>query len=182
MKYIEIQEFKTPYGELLIAGFRNKLCMCDWKWRKMRKRIDTRIKEALDAEFVEAECDVISNTKNQLNEYFDKKRIKFDLPLLIIGTDFQKSVWNELINIPYGKTESYSGLSQKMNKPDSIRAIASANGANAISIIVPCHRIIGSNGDLVGYAGGLLAKKKLLELELGHTMNNEIDFYHESKI
>ncbi|KAB2868464.1 MAG: methylated-DNA--[protein]-cysteine S-methyltransferase, partial [Bacteroidales bacterium] len=89
----------------------------------------------------------------------------FELPLLLIGTPFQKSIWNELLKIPYGKTETYMGLSQKLNNTKAIRAVAAANGANAISIIVPCHRIIGSNGELVGYAGGVDVKQKLLRLE-----------------
>ena len=83
----------------------------------------------------------------------------------MFGSDFQKSVWNALIQIPFGETKSYLALSQQLQNPDAIRAVASANGANAISIIVPCHRIIGSDGSLVGYAGGLEAKKKLLRLE-----------------
>ncbi|HIP27800.1 MAG TPA: methylated-DNA--[protein]-cysteine S-methyltransferase, partial [Sulfurovum sp.] len=86
-------------------------------------------------------------------------------PLLMVGTDFQRSVWDGLIKIPYGTTASYLELSKNIDNEKAVRAVASANGANAISILIPCHRIIGSNGDLVGYAGGLSAKKKLLELE-----------------
>ena len=86
--------------------------------------------------------------------------------MLLVGTDFQKTVWNELLNIPYGKTISYAGLSQKLGNPKAIRAIASANGANPISILVPCHRVIGSDRKLVGYGGGLPAKKILLEVIL----------------
>ena len=82
-----------------------------------------------------------------------------------MGTEFQKQVWDSLLQVPYGKSETYLGLSKILGNEKAIRAVATANGANAISIIVPCHRIIGSNGDLVGYAGGLPAKKKLLELE-----------------
>ena len=94
-----------------------------------------------------------------------------------MNTAFQKSVWDELRQIPYGKTDSYLGLSQKLNNEKAIRAVASANGANAISIIVPCHRIIGSNGELVGYAGGLPAKKKLLKLEGSDPMGDELELF-----
>jgi methylated-DNA-[protein]-cysteine S-methyltransferase len=89
----------------------------------------------------------------------------FNIPIVFAGTAFQQNVWQHLIQIPYGTTISYSALAQKMNMPDAVRAVATANGANAISIVVPCHRIIGNNGDLVGYAGGLPAKQKLLTLE-----------------
>ena len=108
---------------------------------------------------------MIDATIVQLKEYFDGKRKTFDIPLLTIGTDFQKSVWDGLIKIPYGTKASYLELSKNIGNEKAVRAVASANGANAIGILIPCHRIIGSNGDLVGYAGGLPAKKKLLELE-----------------
>ena len=108
---------------------------------------------------------MIEQTITQLIEYFDGVRKNFDIPLLTIGTDFQKSVWDGLIKIPYGTTASYLELSKNIGYEKAVRAVASANGANAISILIPCHRIIGSNGDLVGYAGGLPVKKKLLELE-----------------
>ena len=87
------------------------------------------------------------------------------MPIHLIGTEFQKSVWKQLQEIPYGETRSYLKLSQELGNEKAIRAVASANGANGISIIIPCHRIIGSNKELVGYAGGLPGKKKLLELE-----------------
>ncbi|MEN8121332.1 MAG: methylated-DNA--[protein]-cysteine S-methyltransferase [Bacteroidota bacterium] len=162
---INIEYFKTPFGELILGSFNKKLCLGDWRYRKMRYSIDKRIKNYLKANFREEGSTVIEETKRQLQQYFDRERTEFDLPLLLAGTDFQKNVWNALIKIPYGKTETYLGLSKKLANEKAIRAVASANGANAISIIVPCHRIIGSKGELVGYAGGLPAKKKLLLLE-----------------
>lgn len=164
-KIIFIQNFKTDIGELVIGSFEDKLCLCDWKYRKMRTAIDNRLKSALQAEFLEKESPLIEQTIDQLQEYFTGKRTWFDIPLLLVGTDFQKTVWEELRNIPYGKTLSYMDLALKLHNPKAIRAVASANGANAISIIVPCHRIIGSDGSLVGYAGGLTAKKRLLKCE-----------------
>lgn len=139
--------------------------MCDWRWRRMRPTIDKRISEGLEAEFREGESPVILRAVEQLNEYFDGVRSEFDLELLLIGTAFQKSVWRQLMTIPYGKTDTYIGLAQKMGKEKALRAVAAANGANAISIIIPCHRIIGSGRDMVGYAGGVAVKKKLLSLE-----------------
>jgi methylated-DNA-[protein]-cysteine S-methyltransferase len=118
---------------------------------------------------VEKETNVIKETIKQLEEYFVGKRQIFELPLFLIGSDFQKSVWKELQKVAYGKTSTYMELSKNIGNTKAIRAVAAANGANAISIIVPCHRIIGSNGSLVGYAGGLQAKKKLLEMERKNT-------------
>lgn len=102
---------------------------------------------------------------NQLKEYFAGTRKDFDVPLYIEGTDFQKRVWNELRKIPYGKTISYKTLSEKLGDVKAIRAVGKANGQNPIAIIIPCHRVIGANGSLVGYAGGLAIKEKLLHLE-----------------
>ena len=162
---LKIQYFKSPYGELILGSYKNQLCLADWRYRKMRAAIDKRIKSVLNAEFSEENSDVIEKAKTQLTEYFKGKREFFDIPLLLVGTDFQKKVWNALVQIPFGKTETYLGLSKKLGNEKAIRAVASANGANAISIIVPCHRIIGSDGSLVGYAGSLPTKRKLLKLE-----------------
>jgi len=165
LDYIKIQYFKTPFGELILGDYNHQLCLCDWRYRKMRTAIDNRIKSGINAEVFEESSKLIQLTITQLNEYFSNKRTVFELPLLLIGTDFQKNVWNELLKIDFGKTETYLGLSKKLNNVKAIRAVASANGANAISIIIPCHRVIGSSGELIGYAGGLETKKKLLQLE-----------------
>ena len=107
---------------------------------------------------------------NQLKEYFDRKRKDFKLPLEIIGTEFQKKVWNELLKINYGETITYKELAIRLGDLKSIRAAASANGANPLPIVIPCHRVIGSNGELVGYGGGLDVKEKLLQLEGSRTL------------
>jgi methylated-DNA-[protein]-cysteine S-methyltransferase len=165
MQQIHIQYFSTPCGELILGEYNHQLCLCDWRFRKMRAAVDSRLQKALKAEYVEQESDVLTKTKQQLNEYFAGTREAFDLPLLLVGTDFQQRVWQALQQLSYGSTSSYLKLSEQLGDVKAIRAVASANGANAISIIVPCHRIIGSNGDLIGYAGGLDAKKYLLRLE-----------------
>jgi methylated-DNA-[protein]-cysteine S-methyltransferase len=168
---IKIDYFKTPFGELILGSFENKLCLADWRYRKMRDAIDNRLKTNINADYIEESSVVIQETKAQLNQYFEGKREVFDVPLHLVGTDFQKSVWIALQEIPYGKTLSYLELSKKLNNEKAIRAVATANGANAISILIPCHRIIGSDGSLVGYAGGLNAKMKLLTLE--NALNND---------
>jgi methylated-DNA-[protein]-cysteine S-methyltransferase len=102
---------------------------------------------------------------SQLKEYFKGKRKEFDLPLEIEGTDFHKKVWNELLKIPYGKTISYKELAIRLGHEKVIRAAAKANGANPLPIVIPCHRVIGSDSSLVGYGGGLKIKEKLLSIE-----------------
>lgn len=165
MANIGISYFQTPFGELILGSWSQELCLCDWRYRKMRSTIDERIQSGLNAPYSEGESDVLDETKIQLNQYFKGDRQQFDLPLLLLGSEFQKQVWNELLKIPYGKTDSYLGLSKKMGNKEAVRAVAAANGANAIAIIVPCHRILGSDGNLTGYAGGVHTKKKLLRLE-----------------
>lgn len=165
MENILIQTYRSPCGEMLIGTFENQLVLADWKYRKMRTSIDNRICKILKTNYKEDETDIHQLIIAQLEEYFNGNRKKFDLPIRLIGTDFQISVWQTLLQIPYGNTLSYLKLAQSMKSELAIRAIASANGANAISIIVPCHRIIGSNNDLIGYAGGLHTKMKLLQLE-----------------
>jgi len=165
MNKISIQYYKSPIGELLLGSFEAKLCLADMKYRKMRNSVDKRIQKGLNAEYIEESSDVIEKTIVQMKEYFAGERKVFDIPLLMVGTNFQRSVWDGLMQIPYGTTASYLELAKNIGNEKAVRAVASANGANSISIMIPCHRIIGSNGDLVGYAGGLPAKKKLLELE-----------------
>jgi methylated-DNA-[protein]-cysteine S-methyltransferase len=102
---------------------------------------------------------------SQLREYFNRDRKDFNLSLEIVGTDFQRKVWNELTKIPYGETISYGELANRIGDKNLMRAVAAANGANPIPIIIPCHRVIGADGSLTGYGGGLEVKQKLLELE-----------------
>ncbi len=165
MNKISIQYYKSPVGELLLGSYDNKLCIADYRYRKMRTTVDSRIQKGLKAEYVEESSEVITQTIKQMKEYFNLERKEFSIPLLLVGTEFQKSVWQGLIDTPFGTTASYLELSKRIGKEKAVRAVASANGANSIAILVPCHRIIGSNGDLVGYAGGLDVKRKLLEIE-----------------
>ncbi|WP_270517863.1 methylated-DNA--[protein]-cysteine S-methyltransferase [Megamonas funiformis] len=113
--------------------------------------------------------ELLSMATIQLDEYFQGKRTTFSLPFKLIGTPFQLAVWKELQNIPYGQTTSYKEIAQKINKPKAYRAVGMANNKNPLPIIIPCHRVIGSNGKLIGYAGGLNLKNYLLELEKSHT-------------
>ncbi|RAS62720.1 methylated-DNA-[protein]-cysteine S-methyltransferase [Vibrio diazotrophicus] len=108
---------------------------------------------------------ILNQAKIQIEEYFSGRRTQFDLPLAAKGTDFQQSVWQALCKIPYGETWSYQQLADEIGNPKAVRAVGLANGKNPISVIVPCHRVIGKNGKLTGYAGGVETKEKLLQLE-----------------
>jgi methylated-DNA-[protein]-cysteine S-methyltransferase len=119
-------------------------------------------------EYTEKETPLIKKTANQLDEYFNKKRKEFDIPFKLDGTDFQKKVWNALLNIPYGETRSYGEIVVVIGNPKASRSVGMANNRNPLPIIVPCHRVIGHDGSLTGYAGGLDLKKALLDLEAGN--------------
>lgn len=162
---IKVKPYESPCGTLMLGSYENKLCLCDWQNEKHREYINRRLKRILNAEFEEGISDVIKNATAQLNEYFSGKRTTFNMDYFLVGTDFQKRVWNELLNIPFGKSISYKHLAQLIGMPKAVRAIANANGANSISIFIPCHRVIGSDHSLTGYGGGLTAKQTLLELE-----------------
>jgi len=162
---INIQYYKTKIGEMILGSIDDSLCLLDFRYRRMRTTVDGRIKKGLNAEFVEQEDEVLVKTKQQLDEYLVGGREEFDVPILTIGTDFQLSVWEALMKVSYGTTSTYLQLAKDIKNPKAVRAVANANGANAIGIIIPCHRIIGTNGELVGYGGGLPIKERLLKLE-----------------
>jgi methylated-DNA-[protein]-cysteine S-methyltransferase len=118
--------------------------------------------------------ELLEPVQTQVLEFLEGNRVEFDLPFRLLGTDFQLRVWEELRKIPYAKTISYKELACRLGDPKSIRAAATANGANPIALLVPCHRVIGSDGSLIGYAGGLQRKKMLLEMESGRGGEGQI--------
>ena len=150
----------TPIGELLLAGDDDALCLVGFPEGSMRR---------------DPEPDWIYNEKpfsvarQQLTEYFAGERREFDLPLKLDGTEFQMSVLRALQQIPYGETTSYAEIAERIGRPKAVRAVGAANGRNPIPIIVPCHRVIGSHGDLTGFGGGLDTKEALLRLEAEHS-------------
>lgn len=155
----------SPCGELMLGSFDEKLCMCDWQDSKRVDNRCDRIKRMLRVEFSEGASTILERAAAELDEYFAGERREFDVPLLFAGSDFQKSVWTALSSIPYGTTVTYGALSRLLGKPGAVRAVANAVGGNALSIFVPCHRVIGCDGSLTGYSGGLEAKRHLLQLE-----------------
>jgi methylated-DNA-[protein]-cysteine S-methyltransferase len=148
----------SPVGKLTLIASQTHLLAVLWEVEK-----EGRVK--LDQGLKVKHHPVLDLTEKQLNEYFLGKRSKFDLPIQFLGTDFQNAVWKALQKIPFGKTMSYGELALKIGSPKASRAVGAANGKNPISIVVPCHRVIGMNGKLTGFAGGLLAKETLLDLE-----------------
>jgi len=165
MNTIHIQYITINNIDLILGTYEGKLCLLDYRYRVKRDTIDKRIQKALKAKYVEQNDEVIQKTVKQLEEYLENKREEFDIPLLLVGSNFQKSVWQALLKIPYGETHTYKDQSIAIGNEKAVRAVANANGANAIAIIVPCHRIIGTNGKLTGYAGGLDTKQLLLDCE-----------------
>lgn len=169
---IRIHPYTSPCGELLLGAYNGQLCLCDWLTEKHHTKVMNRLQNQLKAEISKTADPIIHEAAKLLDEYFAGKRKVFDLPLLLVGTYFQKQVWQALQTIPYGTTVSYTDLARRLNKPNAVRAVANAVGANAISIFVPCHRIIGADGSMTGYAGGLEAKQWLLNMEQNTTHKN----------
>ena len=157
--------FSSPLGELLLGSWGEMLCLCDWVHGKKRKAMDDKIQSLLGSKYILGESSLLQQTKKELTEYFSGERIAFSLPLIPLGTLFQKEVWEGLLAIPYGATITYGEFSSRLGKTSSLRGVAAAIGANPLNILIPCHRVMGVNQRLVGYAGGLWAKRGLLNLE-----------------
>ena len=163
--FINTGRYPSPCGDLILGSYGGQLCLCDWLGVRHRKSVDKRLQRLLHADYREEDDEVLVAARRQLDEYFRRERHVFDIPLLMVGTAFQQRVWEGLLSITYGKTVSYGEMARRIGMPTSVRAVANANGANAISIFIPCHRVIGSDGSLTGYGGGLPAKRLLLDLE-----------------
>lgn len=164
-RIIAIQKYISPCGEMILGSYQGALCLCDWVVNPRHKAVKQRLQKHLNAEFYEMTSPIIEQTSKQLDEYFSQQRKSFSIPLRIIGTEFQKQVWQQLQLTAYGQTLSYAQLAALINNPKAVRAVANANAANALPIIIPCHRVIGHNKKLIGFAGGLDAKKFLINLE-----------------
>ena len=162
---VNIQYYDSPCGEIVLASVGDELCLCDWNFMPCAEKNRRRLVRLLNAEFVMEPSAVLEQTKKELDEYFARKRTSFDIPLHPVGTEFQHRVWQALLEIPYGETRSYKDIALRVNNLKGVRAVAQAIGANGISILIPCHRVIGTNHSLTGFAGGLQAKRLLLETE-----------------
>ncbi|MFV0529879.1 MAG: methylated-DNA--[protein]-cysteine S-methyltransferase [Flavobacteriales bacterium] len=156
--------YDSPQQTLMIGTTEKNLVWIDW-FQNLESQLNSIKKHLKTDDFIFEETTLFHQVKKELNTYFEGTLKEFKTPIELIGTDFQKKVWKSLLTIPYGETSTYSEQSLKTGDIKAIRAVASANGSNPISIIVPCHRIIGKNGSLTGYRGGLKNKKFLLDHE-----------------
>lgn len=163
---ITLTVFQTPLGEMHAAATNEGICLLEFPGPDRWERELDQLKKLLKANVEEGYHSRLTELQRQLKEYFDGNRTTFELELQIKGTPFQEKVWRQLLWIPYGTTRSYRQIAEALEKPGSVRAVGHANGLNRLAIIVPCHRVIGADGDLTGYGGGLWRKRWLLEHEL----------------
>jgi len=164
---VRVDRLMTPLGPMLVGATDRHLCLLEFVDRRMMPLQVKRLRQRLGAVFVPDRNHIIEQTRKEIGAYFDGRRRDFTLPTVTPGTDFQEAVWSALTRIPYGQTISYSDLAAQVGRPAAVRAVGTTNGLNALAIIVPCHRVVGADGKLVGYGGGLWRKKRLLELETG---------------
>jgi AraC family transcriptional regulator, regulatory protein of adaptative response / methylated-DNA-[protein]-cysteine methyltransferase len=166
---IKTTKIETPLGEMIAGATDEGICLLEFNDRKLLPTEYKDLIRLLNTTIEEGENKHLKVLKKQLKEYFEGKRKEFTIPLVTPGSTFQQAVWHELQHIEYGSTRSYLEQSLALNQPDAIRAVANANGMNRIAIVIPCHRVIGSDGRLTGYGGGLKRKKWLLDHEKKHS-------------
>lgn len=165
---INITRLETPLGTMFACATDEGICLLEFTDRKMLETELKTLAKKLNANIIQGANKHFEILKQQLDEYFEGKRKQFTVPLFTPGTEFQQSVWQILQKIPYGTTRSYKQQSLLLDKPGATRAVANANGMNRISILIPCHRVIGDDGNLTGYGGGIFRKKWLLDMEMAH--------------
>jgi AraC family transcriptional regulator of adaptative response/methylated-DNA-[protein]-cysteine methyltransferase len=170
---ILMSRFNTPLGPMYACSTNQGICLLEFTDRRMLETEFHDLQRRLNAKIVAGENEHIVQLKQELQEYFEGKRQTFDVKLYTPGSVFQQAVWDLLLQVPYGTTVSYMEQALKLNAPKAVRAVASANGHNRVCIVIPCHRVIGSDGNLTGYAGGLERKRWLLEHEKGN--RREVD-------
>lgn len=173
-RVIDLMRFETPLGTMFAGAVEQGVCLLEFSDRRMLATEFKQLTGLLNATIIQGTNKHFDVLLQQLNEYFEGKRKVFSIPLVTPGSEFQQAVWRELQNIPYGSTRSYKQQSIALKKPEAIRAVANANGMNRIAIIIPCHRVIGANGNLTGYGGGLWRKKWLLDLENEYQLKLQI--------
>ena len=159
------QHWSSPCGPMCIASLGDELVMSDWIEGWHRQTILNRFDRLLKPVWIDETTPVISEAIKELQQYFNRERTDFDLPVRLIGTPFQIKIWLALQKIPYGEIKTYGDIAQALGQPKANRAVGGAVGQNPLSIVVPCHRVLGNRNALTGYGGGMLAKEKLLEIE-----------------
>lgn len=163
---IHITRFTTPLGPMFACATDSGVCLCEFTDRRMLETEFKDLKKRLNAVILPSTDNPhLIQLQKEMGEYFAGNRQQFEVSLHTPTTDFRQLVWNELLKIPYGKTRSYAEQAVRIGNPKAVRAVAAANGQNRVAIVIPCHRVIGSDGSLTGYAGGLGRKQRLLDLE-----------------
>jgi AraC family transcriptional regulator of adaptative response/methylated-DNA-[protein]-cysteine methyltransferase len=162
---IQVSRVSTPLGPMLAAASDDELVLLEFVDRRALPTQVRRIRQRMGAVFVPGRNRLIDQVAQELSGYFSGERRSFSTPTAMPGTSFQEDVWSALLQIPYGETRSYGELARTVGRPAAVRAVGRANGHNALAIVVPCHRVVGGSGKLVGYGGGLWRKQRLLELE-----------------
>ena len=166
---ISVSTFKTPLGCMFACATKKGVSQLQFTNSKTPESMFKDLAKRLDAVILSEKNPFLIQIEEEILEYFDGTRKDFSIPLDIPGTEFQKAVWEMLKGIPYGETRSYKQQAHLLGKPEAIRAVASANGMNKVAIVIPCHRVIGADGSLTGYAGGLAKKRWLLDHEKKHS-------------
>ena len=164
-RVITTSTIETPIGLMHAGTIDRGICLLDFADREVLAIQVARLQKTFDAELHHGENHHLRTLKQQLTEYFNQERELFTVPLVLSGTEFQNKAWKALQSIPYGETRTYKQQADKVGNPKAVRAVATANASNRIAILIPCHRVIATNGDLAGYAGGLWRKEFLLQLE-----------------
>ena len=162
---IDSQKLETPIGTIVVCATDKGICLLEFADIDGLEKEYDRLCKVNNAVILQGENKHITQLKAELMKYFEGELITFSVALDLVGTTFQQQVWNGLLTIPYGETRTYKEQSDYLKIPKSIRAVANANGMNRIAILIPCHRVIGSDGGLTGYRGGIWRKKYLLDLE-----------------
>lgn len=166
-KVLKASWIDTPLGPMIAIGDEHAIYLLEFVDRRGLEREVERLRQKAKSAIIPGVTEPIQSIEGELTQYFEGKLIEFTTPISLIGSPFQKSVWEQLMKIPPGETRSYSDIAVSLGKPTAFRAVAQANGANQLAIMIPCHRVINSNGDLGGYGGGLTRKEWLLHHEKG---------------
>ncbi len=163
--YIATQLLESPLGSLLVGATRRGVCLLEYADRRLLEQNYTTMRKRLGCPVLPVSNSHIEQLRQELSQYFKGMLTEFTVPTVMQGTEFQERVWVELQRIPYGETIAYDELAHRIGQPSAVRAVARANGMNRINLLIPCHRVIGKDGQLTGYGGGLWRKRLLLELE-----------------
>jgi AraC family transcriptional regulator of adaptative response/methylated-DNA-[protein]-cysteine methyltransferase len=173
---VSLAMLESPVGPLLAGATSKAVCLLEFTDRRALVKQIESVRKRFPTPVIPGRNRMIDRLSRELSEYFEGKLKKFTVPLEYPGTSFQMSVWKGLLSIPYGRTWSYEDLAKKVGRPGAQRAVGTANGANRIAIIIPCHRVVNKGGKLGGYGGGLWRKRFLLDLEQGQAMSELVLF------